>query len=201
MGKEKEDEGKLIIYPRGEIVRVFIAIELDKSIKQYIGRKQEIVRNYSLKGNFSRIDNFHLTLRFIGEVNNQDVEKLKNVINQLTLEYKPFNFTLGNLGFFPSRNKKIVWIGVKSGEKELKSLFNKLEGFLETNGFPRESRGFKPHITIGREIRLKVDIEEIRNNISIENIVVPVERISLMESTRVNGKLSYIPIHISNLKR
>lgn len=177
-------------------MRVFIAVELQKNIKQYIAKKQDLVKEWSLKGNYSRVENFHLTLRFIGEINDDELERLKATINDIAGEFEPFNFTLGELGFFPSRNRKIVWIGIKQGERDLKLLFTKLETTLEKNGFPREPRGFKPHITIGREVRLKVDMEELISMINIDNIIVPVEKISLMESVKINDKLTYRPVYI-----
>lgn len=180
-------------------MRVFIAIELKDCIKNYIYEKQKIIKESSIRGNFSRKENFHLTLRFIGQVTEDELYRLKKVIDETVEDTKELDATLGNIGFFPTKNRKILWIGIKKGDKELKQLFYKLEENLVKHGFQREPRGFKPHITIGRQIRLNKDFEEISKSIKIDEKEILVKSISLMESTRINNKLTYVPIYSRHL--
>lgn len=180
-------------------MRTFIAVELDDQIKNYIYDKQEVVRTNSKRGNFSRKENFHLTLRFIGESSIEEIEDIKRAINETVKSNRPFNITLGKLGCFPRGTKKIIWIGINNGYNELNKLFGKLENNLEKQGFEREKRGLKPHITIAREVRLLKDFKEICEEIQIQDKIIPVTKISLMESTRVDEKLTYRPIYTKNL--
>lgn len=175
-------------------MRVFIAIELDDEIKKYLSEIQTKVKKNSIKGNFTREANFHLTLRFIGDVDDKGIHSLKRAIDETSKEFQEFELKLGGLGEFPRKDKKIIWIGLSEGIKELKDLFKRLENNLEKQGFNREERGLKPHITIGREVRVDKPFEDLKNEISIEPKLINVKKISLMESTRVNGVLSYIPI-------
>lgn len=180
-------------------MRVFIAITLEDEMKKYIAQTQTLVKNLSTKGNFTRIENFHLTLRFIGEVDKERIEAIKKAIDDTANGVKPFDLILGQLGEFPRREKKIVWIGIDGGRKQLKDLFEIMESNLEKEGFEREARGLKPHITLGREIRLQESFETLVKDIQIQRKGIPVDKISLMESKRVEGILKYIPIYTKAL--
>ncbi|WZL74325.1 RNA 2',3'-cyclic phosphodiesterase [Clostridiaceae bacterium 35-E11] len=180
-------------------MRVFIAITLEDEMKKYIAQRQATVKNLSIKGNFTRTDNFHLTLRFIGEVNENQIQAIKKAMDDTANAIKPFELRLGQLGQFPRREKKIVWIGIHEGRKPLQDLFESIESHLEKEGFEREGRGLKPHITLGREIRLKEPFEALMNEMQIQGKKIPVEKIALMESKRVEGILKYIPIYTKTL--
>jgi 2'-5' RNA ligase len=180
-------------------MRVFIAIELDEDLKEYVFKQQGFVKINSVKGNFSRKENFHLTLRFIGEADHREIEVLKGVIDKTGNDFHPFNLKLGELGCFSKKNKKIIWLGISKGQKELQRMFNFMENNLVRQGFERELRGLKPHITLAREVVLKTDFSLISQEMNILNKEIPVKKISLMESTRVNGKLTYRPIYIKNI--
>lgn len=180
-------------------MRVFIGIELDESMKEYIFKNQQIVKNNSVKGNYSRKENFHLTLRFIGEVNDVQIDDLKKTIDETAKISSTFKLKSGELGYFPRKNKKIIWVGISEGQRSLQQLFNVLENNLQKHGFERDERGFKPHITIAREVILNMDFKPLTEKVKIENRDIPVNKISLMESTRIDGKLTYRPIYTKNL--
>lgn len=181
-------------------MRMFIAIELDNTLKEYVFQRQQIIKNNSRRGNFSRKENFHLTLKFIGEVNIEEIEDIKKAINNTASVFSPFKMNLGELGYFPRKNKKIIWIGTSQGNKKLHKLFNILETNLDRLGFEREARGLKPHITLAREVVLKKDFKLLSKEISIESKEIPVKKISLMESTRIDGLLTYRPIYTKCLQ-
>lgn len=185
---------------KGDNMRMFIAIELENTLKEYIFEKQQMIKNNSRKGNFSRKENFHLTLKFIGEVNIEEIEDIKKAINKTALGYSHFKINLGKLGYFSRKNKKIIWIGISQGNKRLNQLFNILETNLDRFGFEREIRGLKPHITLAREVVLKKDFNFLSKEIRIEDKEIQVKKISLMESTRIDGLLTYRPIYRKDLQ-
>lgn len=181
-------------------MRVFIAIEFDDEMKKYLAQRQADVKKNSDRGNFTGRENFHLTLRFIGEANREEIQRIKAAINGTAEAVESFGVKLGTLGEFPRNRKKIIWIGISEGHRDLKELFEKLEANLEREGFPREEREFRPHITLGREIILNKDFQEVSKEIVIEAKSIRVESISLMESTRIHGVLHYVPIYRKKLK-
>ncbi|AFS78218.1 2'-5' RNA ligase [Gottschalkia acidurici 9a] len=179
--------------------RVFVAIEFPEDIKNYLSKIQKSIIEESEKGNFTTKENLHLTLKFIGEVNESDLEKIKICIDKVALEQNNFQLYFNELGQFPRGNKSIVWVGLESNEI-LNELYSKLEITLEEIGITREERNFKPHITIGRQVIFNKKFNQIVEQINIDKLSIPVDKISLMESTRVNGELKYIPIHVKKFK-
>ncbi|MDN5277771.1 MAG: 2,3-cyclic 3-phosphodiesterase [Clostridiales bacterium] len=108
-------------------MRVFIAIEFEQHIKDYLNKIQKQVMSYSTDGNFSRPENFHLTLKFIGEVQPSFLGSINAAMAQSVHGIKPFKLRLHNLGNFPRGNKMIIWMGVGGELDVLNLLFNQLE--------------------------------------------------------------------------
>jgi 2'-5' RNA ligase len=175
-------------------IRVFFAIEFEEDFKKYLWDIQQIIKQNSLKGNFTRQDNFHLTLKFIGEVEPAEIENLKKAIDVVTVNRVSFSLVTSELGQFPRRNKKIIWLGLEESTA-LQQLHSDLENFLEKQGYEKEKRSYTPHITLGREVVLNCDFQELQRVVKIETQEIPVQKVSLMESTRVEGKLTYISVY------
>ena len=181
-------------------MRIFIAIEFSKEIKEYIASKQSTVKQHAIKGNFTDLDNLHLTLRFIGDVEENELEGLKKAIDETAEKAEVFQLKLSRLGFFPRGSKKILWIGIEKEYLELQQLVRNLEQALEKHGYRKEDRKYTPHITLGREVLIDEKIEDLNEKAAIESKVIQVTKISLMHSTRVNGRLTYIPIYIKEIQ-
>lgn len=175
-------------------MRFFIAIEFNENIKEIISNVQREVLEISDDGNFSRKENIHLTLYFIGQANDNMIEGLKDIIDSSINNFKSFSLNLDRLGFFSKKNKKILWIGVKGELNLLYNLHMILEQKLKEKGFPIEERPYTPHITIARQVSLKENIKEL-TKIDIPYERIEVRGISLMKSTREKGMLTYIPVY------
>lgn len=93
--------------------RVFIGIELE-SIKEELVSLQNQLKPYVKKGNFVFHDNFHLTLQFIGEINEQDLYPLKEIITTTAQNVRPFEIEVDHLGQFTKKKKQVVWLGLKN---------------------------------------------------------------------------------------
>lgn len=181
-------------------MRLFFAIEFDNETKEYIKEVQNIIRENSVKGNFSHEENFHLTLKFMGEIEQGNLTKLKSSLDRAVEQIDPFSFKFNKLGFFTKESKKIVWIGIKNEDKVLDRLYNTLEAILYENGFPKDFRGYSPHITLSRETVFKTGFDEQLGKIKINSKEIKVNKVSLMESTRINGKLTYRAIYIKEIQ-
>lgn len=174
-------------------MRVFIAIEFNNQVKDYLKQVQEVIKLGCIKGNFTRYENFHLTLKYIGETDNLGVEKLCNLIDSVAAKVKPFDIKLGDIGVFKSRNRNIVWQGIVSGKKELINLYQEIENIIEEYEFERENRKFKSHITLARQTVF--NDTNVMETIPLLSDNVRVDKISLMLSTRENEILKYIPLY------
>jgi len=104
-----------------------------------------------------------------------------------------------SLGQFPRGNKSIVWVGLKLNEM-LNKIYRDLEISLETIGIKREDRKLTPHITLGRHVVCNEEFCKLVEMINIENRIILVDKISLMESTREDGELKYIPIYVKEFR-
>ncbi|OPX43475.1 2'-5'-RNA ligase [Ruminiclostridium hungatei] len=174
-------------------MRVFFAIELEEEIKDYLFSMQQKLRKICNGGNFTHKDNFHLTLRFMGEQSEEQLLSLKNALTAAASEAQSFELRLWGLGAFNKGSKKIIWTGLEKS-KELQGLYQSLETALEQEGYPREERSYSPHITLARETRLESGFLET-GIIPVERLSVRVASISLMESARVNNRLCYQAVH------
>lgn len=181
-------------------MRLFFAIEFDNDTKEYIEKVQNIIRENSVRGNFSHEENFHLTLKFMGEIEQGNLAKLKSSLDRTVEQIDSFSFKFNKLGFFTKEAKKIVWIGIKNEDKVLNKLYDTLETVLNKNGFPKDFRSYSPHITLSRETVFKTGFEEALSKIKIDFKEIKVIKVSLMESTRINGKLTYRAIYVKELQ-
>lgn len=177
--------------------RVFISIELQDNIKNYLKKIQNQVLKESKKGNFTIIENFHLTLKFIGETRIDKLEEIKKSIENVGSYQTSFNLYFDKIGEFKKGNSSIVWVGVNPNET-LDKLYMDLNKSLEEINIKSELKKFTPHITIGRQVVLKEDFNKISKKITLDTMSILVDKISLMESTRIDGQLKYIPIYTKN---
>ena len=177
-------------------MRVFIAIELEDEAKDYLSKMQKTAKEHSKGGNFSRKENLHLTVRFIGEVTSEELEKIKGAMVEAAKEMQSFFLYTDKLGFFPRKNKIILWVGIKGNAVKLQELYNITEGHLTKIGLPGEEKNYNPHLTLGREIVLNSNIDLLEKELKLEEKKIVVNKLSLMESKRENGRLVYKPIYV-----
>ena len=180
-------------------MRTFIAIELEDEIKEELLKAQQQVQKQSKGGNFVPKENFHITLHFVGETEDSDLDYLKQAIYETAMRNRCFDMTLERVGFFQRGEKGIFWVGMKES-KELMRLFSHLEKNLLKEGFAREKKGLSPHITLGREVIPYRSFMDIVNHTKVEKKTIHVTKISLMESVRIGGKLVYKPLFQQFLK-
>ena len=168
-------------------MRVFYAVTFSEETKKSLVAYRDLMANKSIKGRFTVMENFHLTLAFIGEVPGDTLEDLLVVLGELTLA--PFQLEGTYIGAFEKKNRRILWMGLENN-KVLKSLQKQLVGILTSLDIPLETRKYKPHITLGRQVLLAADLEEL----VIEPLHIIPKGIALMESKRVGDRLVYEPL-------
>ncbi|MDD3839967.1 MAG: RNA 2',3'-cyclic phosphodiesterase [Clostridia bacterium] len=180
-------------------MRVFIAINLEEDIKGYLRRLQNNISQYCHYANFTRPDNFHITLKFIGEIQKDHIAILKNAMDEATAVHSPFYLQLNKIGCFDRRGSKIIWAGLGGDLKKLKKLYICLENQLKD--VEKDSRVYSPHITLARQASLTLPFDKLKENIKIDKKYIKVKDIYLMQSTRENRVLTYRPIAKSSLKQ
>ncbi len=175
-------------------MRVFIGIALNAEEKAFLKRVQDRIKETALKGNFTHFHNFHTTIRFIGDISIAQVDDVVEAMDLAASNIQSFFIKIGDIGAFERGRKKIMWVNIPEGKPKLLKLRRTLDDALNENGIEREQRKFQPHITIAREVVLS----ERMNSISpfpVYQSYVHVNAITLFESRREHGVLTYVPIH------
>ena len=180
-------------------MRTFIAVNFDEDVKKYIESVSLRIKENCKKGNFVDESNYHLTVRFIGEVDKEEIGNICLAMDEALSSIKSFNLTLRGIGFFKRGFKSIVWVGLQES-KILNIAYSRLEKSLQKQGFARNRQGLRPNITLSREAELKKGYEELKKEIDFAEKEFEVKSIALMESKRIGSKLVYTPLYVKKLK-
>lgn len=180
-------------------MRVFIAIELEEEVKEKLAGLQSKAEAAADKGKFTAGSNFHLTLYFIGEADSERIRQIRKVIDECAEHSAPFKLKLSKLGSFKKGNKLIIWAGVEKDIIKLHELHRQISVKLNEVEPSSQSGEYTPHITLGRQIVFSQDFEEWSQSQSVPPVEFKVDKLSLMESTRLNGALIYRPIYVKPL--
>ncbi|MCM8773999.1 MAG: RNA 2',3'-cyclic phosphodiesterase [Candidatus Omnitrophica bacterium] len=140
-------------------MRTFLAIPLSQNVKDYISEWENDFKCLKLDAKFVDCKNLHITLKFLGEINEDKIQPIKNIVDDVVKTFKPLEVKLVDFGFFPNRNNPRVFFIATDKEEELKKLAYNIEDRLENLGFVKEER-FKSHITLAR-FKSKRDIESL----------------------------------------
>jgi 2'-5' RNA ligase len=133
--------------------RTFIAIELAANVRAQIARHIQTLRQQfpDVRASWVREENLHLTLKFLGEVSVEDIQKLSTAAASAAAAINPFALSILGPGTFPPHGQpKVLWIGIEDEQRNLIQLQARLEDECVRLGFARESRSFHPHLTIAR---------------------------------------------------
>ncbi|MBR2778747.1 MAG: RNA 2',3'-cyclic phosphodiesterase [Firmicutes bacterium] len=177
-------------------MRLFIAIQLDDSMKEALAAVQNEFRAQGIRGNYTPVENMHLTLAFIGEYS--DPGEVLEVMEEA--DFAPFRLEYSGIGSFDA----LWWAGIRENEP-LKMLVRKLRHALAEAGIPYDRKKFRPHITLIRKPVIRgrhgsaaagltdfqwADPAQFAGQAS-SPVSMPVRRISLMLSTRGKHGMIY----------
>ena len=100
---------------------------------------------------WSSEENLHVTLNFLGDVPEVELNHVCKTVQQSVQAFQPFEMSIEGIGAFPSLEKpRIVWAGLETGKQEIIELQQSLTDGLKELGFPPEARPYQPHLTLGR---------------------------------------------------
>jgi 2'-5' RNA ligase len=142
-------------------MRLFVAIDLSEAQRQEAARAAAVLQHRLDAANAARAVRWtaaaqlHLTLRFIGEVEDELGARIAHALSP-PLAISPFSLALGSVGVFPGPGRpRVIWLGLAEGREGAAALHGAVEASLQTLGLAREERPFRGHVTLGRvrEIR------------------------------------------------
>jgi len=129
-------------------MRLFVALDLDLSIRRRISQFMDGVRGFAPGVRWVSADSLHLTLKFIGEWPAERLAELKHVLAGVRGQPAEINFS--GTGFFPApKSARVFWIGRPAGP-ELASLAAAVDTATSSLGIGKEQRAFTPHLTLAR---------------------------------------------------
>lgn len=164
-------------------MRLFIAIPFPERIKNALSYLQQDMKDCGMKGNYTKEENFHLTLAFIGEYNNPDF-----VMDALEgIEFDPFYLELDGFGNFGD----LYWAGIKD-DGQLKNVVKRIRHALAENGIPFDKKRFSPHVTIVRRAVFTDNPDSFQIYVPDEGMKV--NSISLMRSDRGKNGMIYTEV-------
>ena len=138
--------------------RTFIAIELPPDVRRRIRQHIDQLRSTfpQIRASWSREDNLHLTLKFLGEIPLTRIAALSEACSEAIKQIEPFDLIIKGCGSFPPHGKpKVLWIGIEdAGAGAQTTPLHRLHAAIEyscaAQGFEREARRYHPHLTIAR---------------------------------------------------
>jgi len=132
-------------------MRTFLGIGLPCGVQEGIASAIAQVRGLHAPVAWTRPENLHITLHFLGEIPTERVPLVERSMRAVASGIDPFSLTAEGGGAFPgTRNPRILWVGFLEPLELVKQLQQNMENALSGEGFLREDRPFHPHITVGR---------------------------------------------------
>lgn len=165
-------------------MRAFISVNLDEPLRGAIEEIQKILTPAAPGIRWTRAENCHLTLKFLGEIPLEAVPKLEASLKPVGERVQPFSIELGGAGQFPPRGPlSVLWIGCRQGEASLNALEKHIRQALNEEEIGFDRKPFSAHLTIGRSNRnVKVFFNNPEKYQDLVLGSLRVESFSLMES-------------------
>jgi 2'-5' RNA ligase len=154
------------------MIRAFIAIDIPDNIRAAIDEAQARLRRapIGVKVSWTKLDNVHLTLQFLGYIEEAAVAKIGAALEQIAAEHRAFELAVRGAGAFPDeRRARVLWVGCDDSEGQLKALAQAVQAAMQPLGFEPEHRQFSAHLTLGRikfpkpDAALTKALDSIRN--------------------------------------
>ena len=166
-------------------MRCFIAIELPEEVKSALSDIEDELKKTKADVRWVKPDNIHLTLKFLGNIEEKTTEEIIRKMEDICRRYNPIFLEIKGMGAFPSlKSPRVVWIGIYDNNN-LKSLQEEIDRAMESIGFEGEDRAFTAHLTLGR-FRSNTDKNKLLEAMKLhENDVfgsINVQSLSLMRS-------------------
>ena len=171
------------------MIRIFVAVFPPPEVQGELfqaARDLQASRDFRLVGQ----EKIHLTLKFLGDVSEDDLESVKQALRPIGERHEPFEVETSNFGAFPSEKKaRILWAGVEEGSEHLRAVAEEVENLLEPAGFERENRPYVPHLTLGRARTRRTTIDTTET--SPLPLRFTVSRVDLIKSAPGKNGVTY----------
>lgn len=179
--------------------RMFLAVAFDDEVRHAVAAQiNAAMDGRRLPGRTVRPENWHITLRFLGETSTLQADAIRAHLDQHLL-VEPFRLRLAGLGGFPREQKaSVLWMGLAGDLEPLSALAAECEVAAESAGFEPEGRPFHPHVTLSR-IRPPHDVRDLIDEFPDAGIRLNVEGVTLFRSVLGSGPARYEVVDVVEL--
>ncbi|MDD4346953.1 MAG: RNA 2',3'-cyclic phosphodiesterase [Desulfitobacteriaceae bacterium] len=174
-------------------MRLFVGIDLPEQLKEELAKFQSELKQLGVKAFWKSLENFHITLEFLGELEPGNVPVISNALIKGAKQSKPYYLKVIGLGAFPSLIRpRVLWTRVSGNLIELNKLQANIHHELLEAGFTLENRAFKSHITLASRPELpEANYADFKKRVFGEFLV---SEFALIESKVIRGKRIYTSI-------
>jgi len=149
-----------------ETIRTFIAFELPPAVISLLDKVQQDLERLKIRARWVRPANIHLTLKFLGDINPDYIDKIGIAMAGAASDFSPVTLSVRGIGVFPGiKRPRVIWVGLGGDIRSLLDFQSRLEEKLAGAEFPKDKRSFKAHLTLGR-IKQAADPAVIRQMIT-----------------------------------
>ena len=188
------------------VIRTFIAIALPRAIQSKLDEVAHSLKNEQTQAvRWVTGKNIHLTLKFLGEVEEVKIEAISQAIKVAGQHFDSFELSVSGLGTFPNlRRPRVIWVGVQAPQA-LPQLANAIDLGTQSLGFPGEERPFSPHLTLGRvsQNASPLEVQSIAQALSVARIgdlgSFNVTQVTLFRSDLQPSGAIYTPLFAASL--
>lgn len=132
-------------------MRLFVAVLLPDTVRAVIAAEVERLRPLAHGVAWVAEANLHVTLKFLGEVDDARVEAVREALGRASAGAAPFSLEVSGIGAFPTAMRpRVLWAGLGAGAAALAAIAGRVDAALAQAGFPPEDRPFAGHVTLGR---------------------------------------------------
>lgn len=147
-------------------VRLFVAIEITEEIRKKFIELQNTLKKADADVGWVSPENFHVTLKFIGYLEEEKIDAVIGIIKDSVIDIKPFNLNYIGASVFPTqKNPRVIFIDVIDPGKNLTNIHQRLDSQLAALGIEQENRPFEAHLTIGR-IKTRKNVNKLIDNLN-----------------------------------
>ncbi len=178
-------------------MRLFVAIEFSSNVRSALAKVQSRLEASCGGVRWIPPRQIHLTVKFLGDVPDANVEAVSRALADATVDAEPFDMELVGCGCFPPKGSvRIVWTGVNEESGRLHRNVEAVEREMARLGYAKERRAYSPHVTIGRVRRDDSGgaIRSAAENCNLDAVGQPVSSMTLMSSVLSSKGPTYAPV-------
>lgn len=187
---------------KSDSIRCFIAVEIPTRIQALILEVQRTLQDKISGVTWTKSGNHHLTLKFLGEVEQQQILRIKDVLSSIATNSVQFSIEIGGLGVFPNwKRPRVLWIGFKQGNDKIRALSTSINKGMEGLDYPIDTR-FRPHLTLARfkkHVNVPNSSELLNEFETLTNSTFLIDEFALVKSELHPNGAIYTPINTFRL--